>query len=234
MPNNVTTRCGVSGPKVDLDRFFEAHVQKPQGENQVCFDFETIIPIPECIRNTEASSNAEEGLFALLGVSRATQSNKFGPRTMEEYLRASGWYQQGVRTQEELRTWLEENRPRSLAAGRAAVKAIEETGCRDWYDWKIQNWGTSGTSYSFTQGRPEEFCFVTAWSFPTPIFKKLIELFPTLSFHCYTYDEGSCFAGEGVFQAGTEIPDMHGEATKELYEIVYERPYPDEDEDEDE
>lgn len=47
----------------------------------------------------------------------------------------------------------------------------------NWYDWRVENWGTKWNGYD---GRISDdgstFTFVTAWSPPLPIIKKLAEL----------------------------------------------------------
>jgi hypothetical protein len=64
------------------------------------------------------------------------------------------------------------------------------------------------------------FRFDTAWDFPTPIFEKLAEMFPTLCFECVCCEEMSNFAGRGAFNG--EPPFQIMEASDELFEKVYE------------
>lgn len=59
MPNHVTHRLKIKGPKSDRDAFIEKHV------NGRLLDFETFIPMPEEIRNTQ-SPNRDEALSASL------------------------------------------------------------------------------------------------------------------------------------------------------------------------
>jgi hypothetical protein len=67
----------------------------------------------------------------------------------------------------------------------AALAAI---GHRDWYSWRIENWGTKWQPCrtELTEGGPEqgyiEFRFETAWDAPLPVFYRLLELFPQLGF----------------------------------------------------
>jgi hypothetical protein len=110
-----------------------------------------------------------------------------------------------------------------LEHGRKSIHAHEQTGFYDWYDWRVENWGTKWNSYSFEfehEGPAElRFRFNTAWDFPIPIFEKLAEMFPTLCFRCVCFDEASNFAGRGAFNG--EPPFEYMEATDELFEAVY-------------
>jgi hypothetical protein len=79
----------------------------------------------------------------------------------------------------------------------------------------------SGTAIHSKSKAPGElrFRFDTAWDFPTPVFEKLAEMFPTLCFRCVCFDEMSNFAGRGAFNG--EPPFEYMEATDELFEAVY-------------
>jgi hypothetical protein len=50
-------------------------------------------------------------------------------------------------------------------------------GQQNWYGWSLANWGTK---WNASDTARESNCvkFNTAWSFPEPIFRKLVEMFP--------------------------------------------------------
>lgn len=71
----------------------------------------------------------------------------------------------------------------------------------NWYGWRCENWGTKWNSYDclviYNNHSHTEVSidFFTAWSPPEPVIKKLIEMYPSLSF-CLDYEEtGECYAG---------------------------------------
>jgi hypothetical protein len=106
-------------------------------------------------------------------------------------------------------------------------------------DWNRLHWGTKWNAYrcslpffSDTEERELEFSFHTAWTFPEPIFNKLPKIYPNLEFKVAFFDEGWGFAGEGEFSEDCHSLD-YCEADEELYEKVYDRPAP-EDYEEDE
>ncbi len=65
MPNHVTTVCTVSGPARDVLLFVENHIRSRRGEGMHegktlrIFDFETVAPMPDVVKGTESSSDAE-------------------------------------------------------------------------------------------------------------------------------------------------------------------------------
>lgn len=70
----------------------------------------------------------------------------------------------------------------------------------DWYSWCIDNWGTKWNACDVTvSGDWEEgevnIYLETAWSPPEPVFRKLAEQNPTLTFIHKTYEEGMSFYG---------------------------------------
>lgn len=115
-------------------------------------------------------------------------------------------------------------------------KAFAETGFTNWYDWACEKWGTKWGAYDFeerTRGDDHYvFKFETAWSFPTPIFEKLHELYPELTFDLASYDEGDNFACVGQFGGRNDF--RHVDATDKMYERVYGKKPPQYDENGDE
>jgi hypothetical protein len=63
---------------------------------------------------------------------------------------------------------------------------MEKYGVRSWYEWSIQHWGTKWNAFyaEVTDNGDGSLHvkFETAWSFPFPIFEKLVSDFPTLDF----------------------------------------------------
>lgn len=75
----------------------------------------------------------------------------------------------------------------------------------DWYQWRIDNWGTKWNSYEAEQTDDDSFRFLTAWMTPEPVIKELSARFPGVSiyveyadedfgFNCgwYRYRRGKC------------------------------------------
>jgi len=78
-----------------------------------------------------------------------------------------------------------------------------KTDGEEWYDWRVQNWGTKWTGYD---GRFNDdqtaFSFCTAWSPPLPIIKKLTEI-TGQTFVLGYIEEGMFFCGK--YTAGRDF-----------------------------
>lgn len=66
---------------------------------------------------------------------------------------------------------------------------IEKYGADNWYEWKLQNWGTKWGAYDSFRIDDVTFEFSTAWSTPTPFFEKISLDFPNVTFAIKYADE---------------------------------------------
>ena len=68
----------------------------------------------------------------------------------------------------------------------------------DWYSWRNANWGTkwnachSEIADACINHSYVEIRFDTAWDAPLPVFFRMFELFPKLSFTCSWQYEDQC------------------------------------------
>jgi hypothetical protein len=75
----------------------------------------------------------------------------------------------------------------------------------DWYEQRLEKWGTKWVGYDLNIGETV-IDFFTAWSPPVPIIKKLAELHKEYVFRLEYYETGSAFRGEATAKW------QHGEA----------------------
>lgn len=73
-------------------------------------------------------------------------------------------------------------------------------GATDWYNWRVQNWGTKWDScdtFYVTSKKDDELNvgFSTAWAPPIGVLQKIGELYPELEITCYYIEEGVGFCG---------------------------------------
>lgn len=237
MPNHVTIRCVVTGPDAEVQRFRETvlltKVDAPANISHTQLDFEAVIPMPSALKGVEAGSRSEEG--AVLIVLRAERGAPFATGGLYEARVQRIRDDVGMRDDHIQKVAAEYLRkhPDVEEQGRLRLRTILETGYADWYSWSIANWGTKWNSYRFAliAEDPLEFTFETAWSFPTPVFEKVANVFPSLVFECRCFDEGWNFAGEGFFNPPASRPQFAiVGATDVLYERVYGRPHESEEE----
>jgi hypothetical protein len=214
LPNHVTTRCLVTGPCPEIDRFRTTIIRVPEGDDEETLDFNLVIPMPEVVKRTTSGSDADLGIEILTGQ----------PISGKSCLDLRWVQELGITTLEELRSWAEKERPNAVQEGEKSIAAHRATGFYNWYEWSVDNWGTKWNSYSFRieedrGDRALSFSFDTAWNFPTPIFEKLGTMFPKLRFGCTCFDEGWFFAGRGAFNGQPAFQFV--EPTDELHEAVY-------------
>lgn len=106
----------------------------------------------------------------------------------------------------------------------------KEFGYDNWYDWRLNNWGTKWDVYDFNLYVEEadniECNFLSAWGPPLLWLTKAIEMFPKLHFRMDYIDEGDNFCGMAVgingefaYQdAAVEYHDNDGNIVKYDYE----------------
>jgi hypothetical protein len=230
MPNHVTTICTVTGPQAEVEAFFACHIRPRTDKDGAFFDFQTIIPKPPIVDETESGSDATVGMMALVGDTVWTNFEHFTWVPRDLLAGPSGDHPRRVRA------WLEKTRPAALEKARKCFQCLAETGYSNWHEWSIANWGTKWNAYDYglvtppTDGRMV-FKFDTAWSFPEPIFRRLAELRPNLVFAVISYDEGGNFGCDGEFNGKNNYRCEHSLATDEMYERVYGRKRDDDDDD---
>lgn len=204
-----------------------------RGEKVQTFDFERIIPMPDCLKGIEDSSLTK----MFVNIIRRDDQMESSWNWMNQFRNdCLGSFAEGQALDDDkLEALLEAANPEALRSAKAMILAINETGSASWYDWSIANWGTKWNAYSFSMLEDEQaFKFDTAWSPPVPVFEALAERFPNLGIYCASFDEGWGFACEGWFnppEGETEYTDV--DPTDEMYEKVYgaaPEKYDDEDE----
>mgnify|MGYP001469786561 CR=1 FL=1 len=85
-----------------------------------------------------------------------------------------------------------------------------EFGAENWYDWRVNNWGTKWDACEGSidsEGKYElNFSFDTAWSPPTPWLQKVTEKYRLLKFTLEYTEEGMGFEGK-TFARNGEMED---------------------------
>jgi hypothetical protein len=251
MPNHVSHNCVITGPAPEVDRFVKKMLQwgsnERTGEKYQRFDFDQIIPMPELLKDSKASSLVSDGL-AVLGYdcNFGLRKPKFvgKEQSLERFLNWSWVKSAGITTIKEVEKALIERNPGIIDEAKRALKIFEEYGHIDWYSWSIQNWGTKWNSYSFKMIKQSktmvEFNFDTAWSFPEPVFDALAKEFPELVIDVAAFDEGHCFCMHAHYNVVSNVRYNEGKCdpagdrfSAEIYERVYGEVYePCENEDE--
>lgn len=92
--------------------------------------------------------------------------------------------------------------PEDISLANISYEERTASNGRNWYDWRIANWGTKWDAYEVRVQRLSDTSLYvmmeTAWSPPIPIFEKLVELGFEVS--AYYLDEGWMYIGQ--FECG--------------------------------
>lgn len=105
------------------------------------------------------------------------------------------------------------------------IAPTPECVSKDWYDWRITNWGTKWNAYDTEIESCDDGClelyFYTATHGAVPLIKKLVEMFPDLEFHYSYADEVIAYnCGEGYGVDGSisfKFPEDESDEAMALY-----------------
>jgi hypothetical protein len=226
-------RVFAQGPKDQIQKLSENHFteyENYQGTIEKHLNFETIIPSPDIVRQTQSGSSANLGAYLLDVLS--------GEADYQEKYDSKIGRQGNESAEAAIERFFKEN-PECQDFGRLQRQCLKGTGVVDWYDWNILHWGTK---WNACEGKIEsvfthegisvmEFTFETAWSVPEPVWVKLAEMFPDVVFRFVFFDEGWNFAGDGCFNSQDEpdgfeyyTPDDKEPRWRYFYFSVYHEP----------
>lgn len=93
--------------------------------------------------------------------------------------------------------------PDYIYQGNLSLEERKKYGKNNWYDWRCENWGTKWNAYE-TQISEDYIQFRTAWNMPTPVLKKLSEIFQDVKIVVLMSDEGLLDNYGVIFKDGEE------------------------------
>jgi flagellar biosynthesis/type III secretory pathway M-ring protein FliF/YscJ len=162
MPNHVTTICAISGPESEIKRFRDLmfKFEKENGEEKLCFDFSSVIPMPPEL-DIECDGWIGE-----------VESKRLSNHTMIKDLLD--------RLRSHIASHSEDVKKQTIKNFVQGIENYLTHGYLSFYDWRRAHWGTKWNSYSLDDRNFPEFTFETAWAFPIPVFEKLAKEFPAL------------------------------------------------------
>lgn len=151
MPNWTMISVRFDGNENEINNMLEFI----KGEDGIIFDFNKIIPMPKSLEITEGS----------------------------EADRAMTCYEAEKSQEEEIKNryhLTDQEFQRYKELGKIYSDNEKKYGYRSWYGWRNANWNTkwNACDASYTNG---VLYFETAWDFPTPVMKKLSEMYPDIT-----------------------------------------------------
>jgi hypothetical protein len=232
--NFVTHRVWAQGPDGQIQKLIENHFveyKSYRGTTEKHLDFETIIPPPFIIKQTQSGSCSDRGAYLLAVLSGEVDYQ-------QRYDKMIG-RQESESVETAIRRFFREN-PEYEKFGGLQRQCLEETGLKDWYAWNNQYWETKWNACEGKIGHVlthdgtsrMEFTLDTAWSVPRLIWAKLAEMFPEIVFEIAFLDEGWNFAGSAFFNGRDEedgfeyyTPDPQCRHWRNFFQKVYGREY---------
>ena len=252
MPNHVTNKVTISGAQERLSELRTLMAGTGcDGEPEV-LTFHSLIPMPWYLHEIVDGSDLPYALWltdlkaykqykSKESAQTAWVAKMLGiedkpPQTIEE--KFSALFRCQVSTRDEAIDWAIENKPELWGQGERVCMALREHGCKSWYDWSIENWGTKWDAYDIDVAEsPGELIYVfdTAWSTPAPVIQAMANRFPDLAIEHRFFDEGHGFWGIYTYEGGLCcISDTEEHNRVELcIELKGYDPTEDEDDDED-
>ncbi len=110
--------------------------------------------------------------------------------------------------------------PDNVYQGKLGSRERTVYGKLNWYDWSIENWGTSHNSYRFTQ-EGNEIGFQTSWTPPHKILAELTGMFHGVYItHEWAKDEIGKECGSREYLNGETVGEIIPETDRESFEFA--------------
>lgn len=176
-------------------QYNDAFIQMP--------DFNKVFKCPDEL-NIESGSNGDIGYSIITGESE----NQF--MSMGEIFKR--FYERD-----------NESKVAILEMGLKYFKNVEAYGCKTWYDWCVENWGTKWNSYSCEKLDDNVFTFETAWSGVPKIIEAMSKGFPSVEFkYAFADEDTGNNVGLMIFKDGLINENIPEGGSKEAYDMAFE------------
>ena len=189
MPNHITNRLTIIGTEEQVKQVTEAI----RGEREDQFiDFNKIAPIPKELENTQSPIRII---------------------SQKEYDEQEKRIVEGNLTNDEKNFGLSRGLTQKLVD-----EYRKKFGHSDWYNWRIENWGTKWNAYEQVQIDENVIEFQTAWSTPFSLLVNLSELFSEVTFEVRFADEDFGYnVGEYTLLGGVDLTNIPDGGSEEAY-----------------
>ena len=163
MPNWVPCYINFSGEEKAVQRVLDTISGKDECKNKSAFDFNTLIPMPECLSVESGSMSYLAYAYYMVKIHSKLPTKR------------SSFYKSKADVIERVERNLSISSQEMLELGKQLYENEIKYGSIDWYDWCCSNWGTKWNACESSRNGTT-ICFRTAWSWPEPIMQKLAEL----------------------------------------------------------
>lgn len=201
MPNHV--RNVVKFEQLDEGKTVSELLQEIHGEKEdQCISFNKIIPMPEELDIISGSR---------ILLSRDIYRMKKGETlTDNEYQSIHVWAEdkENKLTHEEAVQKLIDDGTADLKTAKQSFENEKKYGYKDWYYWRIANWGTKWDAYDQCKVDENTIAFNTAWSDPAPVMEKLAKDNTNMRIDHKYADEMPNYVGHTVYERGEKVYDQ--------------------------
>lgn len=167
MPNHVTNLVSFKGDQSQIEKLMAS----VKSGNRI-FDFNYIIPMPECL----------EGYNPRSGIVETAVKNALGLPLDNEPIIAM------LEKENRVRACFTEVNPEDITSIVMGIKNYQKCGHIYWHSWAVENWSTKWNGYDQEQ-RDDVIKFKTAWATPVKVFSALSAKFPEVEITVEYADE---------------------------------------------
>lgn len=212
MPNHITSRLKITGEATkvaEVFNFIKADEPDKDGKYRL-FDLEKIVPMPKAL-DIDSSSLGEDGVRYLIGMS----SNILERSAYEKSSHYAHMKDMEINNPKMFDKAMEE--------GKIRLHNIANYGAPDWYQWRLQNWGTKWNTYEYRRLDKNTIEFQTAWSGIPDMVRIVAQKFPEVTIeYKYADEDWSYNVGNFIFH-GENIEDLSPKnESPEAWGIVFE------------
>lgn len=233
MPNWVVNKLELEGNNVE--EIVDKHIVKDSYGSDM-FDFNTIIKMPESL-NIESGSRSFDGMKLYIAKINPLIKNigakeekmpsleSFIAR-MERDFHADDIQNYILKPKEvnELKVKYGEKFEDVVELGEKILNNYEKYRCIDWYDWRIQNWGTKWNANATSISKDKKTIFFdTAWSPPVNVIEEFSKMHPSIKIvHTYAEEQPGIYAGKHVYKDGEPYSrEDYKENSKESFDTYF-------------
>lgn len=210
MPNWVRTKVYFGKGEVGKTNMeYVKSTYGTEGESgEIDLDFNKIVPMPEDLM-IEKSSKSRDALQMYVYMGQKGLDAPTAEKVIDAYANTLDSEYDTIEIDDETYAKLldkyKDEASEMLKLGSKVAHNIITYGCTDWYEWRIENWGTKWNGSTVKWDEDDIGWYVlmdTAWYVPFPIILKLSEMFPNKHMACMYSDETSEPCGTALFCNG--------------------------------
>lgn len=258
MPNHITNIILIKDDREKVKELLKTISYDDPNTELSTFDFMKVVPEPEDITKSKYDSNMRKKIEAYLSYTNPKNINPILERqrifngtdipydcftedafqTIVDILKTETSYCYSFRPSLNTSLIIDDTKAPYIREGKKYIANILNYGNSNWYDWRLNNWGTKWNSYDYQDFEKKDVSekilemgdentaiirFHTAWSPSVYVTDRLAEMFSDAEIkHLYADEDTGCNCGYISWKDGKFSYDKRFEdGTKEAYEFTF-------------